>query len=343
MIHKKPNIKQVAYAAGVSTQTVSRVINDHPAVARETRNRVLQIINELDYRPSILARSMNSQRTSSIGFITAGLYLSTHLYTFDAITAEADRLGYSLLLKTLPVFEPGLADDVLRSLMDRQVDGMIWAVPEIDDYLQWLANINPAVPTVVLNTDKLLGHAVISLDNYNGAYEATKHLIQQGYQAIGHITGPLTGWEARERKRGWQDALRDANRFIPEKAVAEGDWSMAGGYKAITQLFAQYPEMDAFFACNDRVALSGLLYASRIGKKVPAELGIVGFDDIAESAYFSPPLTTITQDYQALGQITVQKLVGLIESHGKTDISHSERVVIQPRLVVRESTSSRSG
>src|SRR6185369_14286990 len=104
MIYKKPNIKQVALAAGVSTQTISRVLNKHPDVAVETRSRILQIINELGYHPSALARSMTSERTSTIGFITAELYLASHLHTFDAITEEAEKLGYTLLLKTLPVF-----------------------------------------------------------------------------------------------------------------------------------------------------------------------------------------------------------------------------------------------
>jgi DNA-binding LacI/PurR family transcriptional regulator len=338
LIFKKASIKQVAQAAGVSTQTISRVLNERPDVARETRARVWKVIDELDYHPSTLARSMICRRSFNIGVITGALSISRHSQILDAITAEADRLGYSLLLKTVPVFESVMAGTLLHSMMDHHVDGIILVFPEIAEKTDWLVDFKLACPIIFLSSDSVPGHTTISMDNYMGAYLAATHLIDLGFTEIGHISGPLGYWEARERKRGWLAALRDAGRFPSENAIVECDGSASGGFRAAAQLFSQYPTVDSILAFTDRAALGIYLQASLLGRKVSKDLGVIGFEDDGESAYFCPPLTTISHKYQVLGQTAVQRLVGMIENWDAPGVQFHENVIIQPHLLVREST-----
>ncbi len=355
MTYKKPTIKQVAEAARVSTQTVSRVLNERPDVATETRQRVLQVIEALGYYPSALARSMIRQRSLTFGVVTAGLRFIGPSRTLNAIADETDQLGYTLLLKDLPHFHTADLTHILRSLLDRHVEGIIWAVPQVGDNHQWL-QVQPTlpVPIIFLTVPGNERFPTVRLDNRQGAYLATRHLIEQGYQTIGHISGPLDWWEAQERKLGWEMALTEAGRPPAPEQWVEGDWSSASGQEACRRLFAQYPALDAVFAANDQMALAVLLEAQRVGRAVPGALGVVGFDNLAEAPYFNPPLTTMVQDHQRLGRAAVELLAGLIQPEtppgagapGETGDSAGPppappQVIITPNLIVRESSKRR--
>ena len=338
-------IKEVARQAGVSTQTVSRVLNHHPDVAPETRLRVLNVIEKLDYHPSAVARSLIQRRSWMLGIVTAGLKFIGPSQTLKGIIEQADRMGYALLLKELPGFDTPDIDSVFQALLSRQVDGILWAVPEIGTNRDWIHPKVDAlpVPVIFLNTRPRPGITSIAIDNAHGACLATQHLFKCGYRRIGHISGPMDWWEACERFKGWQETLAKAGEAVREFYSVSGDWSSASGEQAMRKLLFQYPDVQAVFVANDQMALGALHVAWEQGLRVPHELGIVGFDGIPEAAYFLPPLTTIDQDPIAMGKAAVDELVAAIEAgqqriKDEGEIVQGRSIMLQPRLVAREST-----
>ena len=337
----KITIRDVAAAAGVSHQTVSRVLNDRPDVAEETRRTVWEVIEKLQYQPSAIARSLSQQRSLALGAVTAGLDYVGPSRVLNGLTAAAEELGYVLLLKELPTFDTQNLQPIFRSMIARQIDGIIWAVPEVGDTRDWLVaqSANLPMPIIFITMAPRPGVSVVTIDNYTGGRMATEHLLAQGYRHIGHITGPLDWWEARQRRAGWQDALLAAGIPADDLRCEGGNWSSASGEQAIHRLLAGYPEMDAVFVANDQMAISVLQVACRQGLRVPDDLAVVGFDGLPEAAHYWPPLTTIYQDQQQLGRIAVQELVRAIEA-GRRALSPDEpgHVWLQPELVVRASS-----
>jgi LacI family transcriptional regulator len=334
-------IKQVAREAGVSTQTVSRVINDRPDVAPETRQRILDVIERLGYQPSALARSLIRRRSHTLGVAIAGLKFVGPSRTLSGITGQAEAMGYALLLKEPLDFDTGEVAPLLSALLSRQVDGIIWAVAEVGNNRDWLRERLPGlpVPIIFLTTQPQSGVSVVSVDNYMGGRMATEHLLAQDYRHIGHIAGPLTWWEARQRKAGWQDALLDAGLPVSDEHWVEGNWSSESGAFAIQRLLSQYPHMDAVFVGNDQMALSVVQAAHQRGMRIPQDLGIVGFDGIPEAAYYWPPLTTVHQDMHQLGCTAVQEVVRMIEATHDLQISHQHNTTwLKPQLIVRHSS-----
>jgi LacI family transcriptional regulator len=330
----------------VSTQTVSRVINDRPDVSPETRKRVQEIIDSLGYQPSALARSLIRQRSYTLGVVTAGLKYIGPSRTLSGITAAAEGAGYSLLLKELSYFNANNVAPIFQTLLSRHVDGIIWAVPEVGDNRTWVnkLSLDLDIPIVYLAMESKEKICVVSVNNYLGGQLATSHLIEQGYQHIGHITGPLDWWEARERKAAWKDALLEAGREVKDRYWVEGNWSPASGAQAIKKLFEQYTEMDAVFVANDQMALSVMQYACRRDVQIPEELGVVGFDDIPESAYFWPPLTTVQQDQYNVGEVAVEEIIKIIESGWlEHEPVRPKSIMLTPTLVVRQSSLKKEG
>ncbi len=334
-------IKQVASASGVSTQTVSRVINGRPDVSPETRERVQDVIERMRYQPSALARSLIQQRSYTLGIVTAGLRHTGPSRTLNGIAQAAEQAGYGLLLKELPHYD---ADDIVPifdALVSRHVDGIIWAVPEVGENRKPFSSlpIQLGVPIVYITMEAQDGLASVSIDNYLGGQLATAHLIEQGYRRIGHISGPLDWWEARQRLAAWRDTLKQHGLEADDRQWVEGDWSSASGARATRKLFSQYPEMDAVFVANDQMALSVLQATCQRGPSVPEDLGVVGFDDLAESAFFSPPLTTVQQDQYNLARIAVEEIIGIIGSSWQgLDPAPPVAIKLPPALVVRESS-----
>ncbi len=339
-INKRATIKQVAKAAGVSTQTVSRVINDRPDVAPETRERIQRVIEEMDYEPSALARSLIQQRSFTLGVVTAGLKYIGPSRTLNGITSKAEELGYALLLEELPRFDTEDIKPLLRSLLSHHVDGIVWAVPEVGDNRRWVEEIlsDVPVPVVFLTMHSRPGISIVSVDNYPGGILATQHLLDQGHRKIGHISGPLDWWEARQRKQAWQDTLEKAGINMADGHWAEGNWSSSSGEAAFEQLSRSYPEMDAVFVANDQMALSVLRIANCRGIRVPHDLAVVGFDNFAESAYFWPSLTTINHNHNELGCRAVQEVVSQIEAFHRNAIVEPQNILLTPELVIRESS-----
>ena len=338
--NKRATIKQVAKASGVSTQTVSRVINDRPDVAPETRERIQQIIEELDYQPSALARSLIQQRSFTLGVVTSGLKFFGPSRTLNGITSMAEELKYALLLEEIPRFDSEDIKPLLQNLLARHVDGIVWAVPEVGENRRWVEEIlnDVPVPVVFMTMEPRPEITTVSVDNYEGGVLATQHLLDLGKRHIGHISGPLDWWEARQRKQAWQETLEKAGFKVADNHWTEGNWSPASGEAAFEQLLQTYPEMDAIFVANDQMALAVLQLAHQRGIHIPTSLAVVGFDNFAESAYFWPALTTINHNHNELGCRAVQELVKQIEAVHRDELIVSQTVSLSTELFIREST-----
>ena len=336
---RRVTIRQVAEEAGVSTQTVSRVINDRPDVAPDTRRRVQKVIARLGYRPSYVARSLIQGRSCTFGVVGYGLDYYGPSCTLAGIEQEASQLGYRLLLSLVRQPETNRIDQLLGEMLSHHVDGLIWAVPEIGDNRAWLDRTHEfPIPIVFLTMKPRPDQFIIAVDNYSGGLMATRHLIAQGCQTIGLITGPLDWWEARQRQAGWQDALASVGLPNEDSLIAKGNWSAASGEEGLKQLVARHPEIDGVFASNDQTALGVLRAARQLGRRVPGDLAVVGFDDIPEAAYFYPSLSTVRQDMVELGRRAVRMLGQAIETTQDGAVPTPETVLLQPELIVRESS-----
>lgn len=337
---KRITIKDVAQAAGVSTQTVSRVMNKFSYVSEETRQRVKEVVEELGYNPSTLARSLIQKRSYTLGVVTFGLEYIGPSRTLNGIADKADELGYMLLMKELDNFDTNRIGDVINSLLARQVDGILWVAPEIEDNHSWVEEKKDkiSVPVLFLAMQPRDGIASVSTDNFQGAVMAVQHLMDCGRKKIGHISGPSTWWETDERKRGWKETLDKVGFEVSNEHCVEGYWSSASGEQAFIQLLKSFPDMDAVFVANDQMALGVLREAIRQGIRVPEQLAVIGFDNIPESAYFYPSLTTIYQNLQLLGQQATQSIVEMIQARQENQSITAESRFITPTLVVRESS-----
>jgi DNA-binding LacI/PurR family transcriptional regulator len=337
---RKITIKDVAQAAGVSTQTVSRVINSRPDVSPETRAHVQKIIRELGYSPNIIARSLSRGRTNTFGVVGYGLSYFGPSSVLSGIEQKTNELGFSLLLSLLEDFNAAKIDGILKNLLSRQVDGIIWAVPGNDRLSGELSlKLNHiSVPVVYLNKPFSADEVIAVMDNHLGGKLATEHLLEQGYHRIGIITGPEDWWEAQEREKGWREALFNAGHTNLEELIINGDWSAESGANGLLGLLNNSPDIDAVFVSNDQMALGALQAARQLEIKVPQDLGIVGFDNIPEAAYFCPSLTTIHQDAVALGAMAVEQMCEYIKSRDKNESFEPLIKWIEPRLVIRESS-----
>jgi LacI family transcriptional regulator len=337
----RATIKEVASAAGVSTQTVSRVVNERPDVSPETRKRVQEVIKSLSYQPSALARSLISQRSHTLGVVIAGLRHIGPSRTLSGITLAAEAAGYSLLLKELPSYDTEDIQPIFQAFLSRHVDGIIWAVPEVGENRNWVNN-PPAdieVPLVYITMEPRNNLSIVSIDNYLGGRIAMSHLLEQGYHKIGHISGPLDWWEARQRMAAWKDSLMEAGLDPRDSHCVEGNWSSASGALAIEKLFYQYSDMDAIFVANDQMALSVLQFFAEKQIRVPEDMGVVGFDNIDESAFFSPALTTVQQDQHHVAKVAVAEVIKIIEAGWQgLDPIEPKTIILPPTLIVRQSS-----
>ncbi|HEX9018543.1 MAG TPA: LacI family DNA-binding transcriptional regulator, partial [Anaerolineaceae bacterium] len=311
--NKRATIKEVAQAAGVSTQTVSRVLNDRPDVSEDTRLRVRAVIAELGYSPNVLARSLIQGRSHTLGVVGYGLGYYGPSRVLTGIERRANELGYSLLLSLLRDPEINTGEGIFHALLDRQVDGIIWAVPEIGSNRDWIADTLRRLsnPVVFINMEPGPGLAVAAMNNRSGAGLAVHHLLEQGYRRIGIITGPVSWWESRQREQGWQEAMQGVG-VAPcslDQLKAVGDWYPTSGETGLEELLRRCPDLEAVFACNDLMAAGALRAARRLGRRVPQDLAIIGYDDTPEAPYYAPPLTTIRQPLVEMGGKAVEMLV----------------------------------
>ncbi|WP_404434563.1 LacI family DNA-binding transcriptional regulator [Microbacterium lacus] len=325
------NIFDVARLAGVSHQTVSRVINDLPNVRPATRARVEQAIAQLRYSPSPAARALVTRRTRTIGLVTPGVsdYGPTSIAMHFNFAAHAGRYN----VETVSALEGDQAGvrAVIEGLLRQRVDAIVLVVVD-EDVLEVVRGLDLSVPVVASASSARRSPLIVSIDQYRGARSAVRHLAELGHTRILHVAGPLRASDALERVRGWRDELAAHQLEVTDPRV--GDWSAASGYEIGKTLDIE--PGSAIFAANDHMAI-GLLSALRErGLSIPADVSVVGFDDVPEAGYLYPPLTTVRQDFASLGVLMMQKVLIAVE---EPDVK-TEDTPIPTHLVVRQSTSA---
>ncbi len=340
--HETVTIMQVAQEAGVSAQTVWRVLNKRPDVSPATRERIQAIIDRLNYKPNAMARGLVQRRTHSLGVIAAGLEMYGPLRTLIGIEQETRALGYSLLLSLIPNdATEQRVEEALEHLLARQVDGVLWSAPEIGANRIWLDSllVRLTVPTLFMSMHPHPAVTVVDTDNRLGGKLAATHLIEQGCRQIGHICGPQSQWSALQRRLGWEDALAAADLQPAENLLVEGDWSAASGFEGLQQLLERTPALDGVFSGNDQMGLGVLQAANARGLRVPEHLAIVGYDNIPEAAFMQPPLTSIRQHLQDSGAIAVRELTRMIAQQQAGEVVDARQtILVEPNLVVRRSS-----
>lgn len=329
---KRVTMLDVAESAGVSYQTVSRVINDHPNVAPETRKRVLAIIRQMNYRPNKAARSLAARQSRTLAVITYNMKFYGPAQMVVNIEQSAREAGYDLIFSN---FDPTRDDDI-HSVADQvlqwSVDGVLMIAQVASAQYDMLVEQLAGTPLIQIDNKPGAATPSVIVDQYAGSRMATEYLLTLGHERICEISGPLHSFASMSRHEGWAQTL-EAVGILPGTSI-EGDWTALSGYSAAQQLIEQQ-EFTAIVAGNDQMALGAIRALREHGLRVPTDVSVVGFDDVPEAAFFSPPLTTIRQDFSELGRKGLAYLVELIQM----PTALQEQQVIQPQLIVRESTA----
>ena len=328
------NIRRVAHEAGVSAQTVSRVLNNRPDVAAETRQRVQEVIAQLGYRPSALARGLSSQRTRTLGLITADF--SDYFFTqvIAGAEAEARQYGYRFMLGSTernPEDEP----EYIRLLTEHHVDGILFARPSTEPDNRYLVNLLRDGVPVVTTAYHIPGEAltVIDVDNVDGGRQATRCLLEHGHRQIAMITGPGSWKSVHDRTEGYVKAIESAGMSFDAGLVAAADWSFRSGYQAAQELLARGKSFSALFAHNDQMAIGALRALREAGRRVPEDIAVVGYDDIPMAEYCEPPLTTIRQPMREVGAVATRLLIQAVEKPG----APQGEILLKTELIIRDS------
>ena len=332
---RAPVMSDVGRLAGVSHQTVSRVINGSPHVRPETRDRVLAAMEELGYRPNPVARALVTGRSRTLGVVSFDTTLYGPASTLFGIERAAHDAGYFIIVASLKALDRSSVSDAVERLRRQGVDGILVIAPH-EEAGDALLHTHADVPLVAVEAGPDDGPAVVAVDQVGGAMIATEHLLELGHRTVHHISGPTNFKESRQRRQGWRAALEAAGAEVPEPLV--GDWSPRAGYELGRQLNAD-PTVTAVFVANDQMALGMLRATHEAGREVPGELSVVGFDDIPEAAYFLPPLTTVRQDFIEMGRRSLRLLLDTIEAGPQT----GDGSLVPPELIVRASTGPGAG
>jgi DNA-binding LacI/PurR family transcriptional regulator len=328
---RDPAMTDVARLAGVSHQTVSRVLNGHPNVREQTRLRVRAAIAELGYRPNKAARALVTGRSQLIGVVAQNSTLygpASLLAAFEAAAAEA---GFAVSVGRVNVLDRNSISDAVERHRDQRVAGIVVIAPTASAN-DAVGDVSAGIPLVTVDGDPERSTPLVTVDQAAGAFAATTHLLEAGHRTVWHVSGPSDWFDSLGRIRGWRSALETAGLEVPP--VVPADWSAASGYRA-GQMLARMPEVTAIFAANDHLALGILRAMSERGRRVPHDVSIVGFDDVPEAAYFIPPLTTIRPDFLAVAKETLELLLAQVADG---EVGAPQRNV-PPALVKRDSVA----
>lgn len=338
MAPKRATLKDVAERAGVSYQTVSRVLNGKGEVLPATRLRVEKMMLELDYRPSMIARSMVAGRAFTLGCVSPNLTDYTFACLIEGAEAYAREHGYLLLSASAAGAQEvaRFCDEIVRS---GRVDGVLAINPYADDRHKHFEVLSDrGVPVVYLGARPRDGKIPsVHLDDQNAGYQATTHLLSLGHKRIALLLGPANEDCVDDRLVGYRSALNDANIPFSKKLIATGDWSASSGFFAIKQLLAAGVKFSGVFAQNDRMAVGAIRALREHGYRVPEDVSVIGFDDMPLATYFDPPLTTMHQDTFRIGCTAAQLMIESI----KDPQAARAQVSIPAELVLRKSTHAR--
>lgn len=330
---RAPNIYDVARLAGVSHQTVSRVINGSASIRDETRLRVQRAMTQLNYRPSRVARSLATSKTRMIGVLADNSGLFGPVSLLHAMERQARQAGYYAVSASVDASSAASIEDGVNHLMALDIEAMVVIAPQ-SKVLDVVKSMIGQIPMVTIDSTNRSDVFSVAIDNEGGARIAVRHLIDRGHKKILHISGP-DGWlESDARVRGYQLEMI-ANNLSPMEVIP-GSWAAETGYQVGLRLCEKPLDFTAVFTANDHIAFGFIHALKSRGYTVPKDVSLIGFDDIPDCPYFDPPLTSIRQDF---GEVGKRAIALLLDELGGTTNIRRERIV--PKLVERESVSSR--
>ena len=329
-------IADVAREAGVSMMTVSRVVNDKEGVSQETRQAIEEVIRKLDYRPNILARSLATQRTGTLGLVVPDISNPFFSGVARGVEKTAFAKGYSILVCNTEE-DPQREWDVLELLLEKRVDGLVLSSSRLKQ--QKLRSILTQYPAAVLINNQLEGRGnpvsvgCAMIDDKAGGRMATNHLSTSGHKIIGFLSGPTISQSSRWRNDGYRQALTEAGLSYRTELVLPCFPTVEGGQQAASRLLESHPEITALFCYNDLVAVGAIQACVELGRAIPDDLAIVGYDDILLAALVTPSLTTCRVAREELGGLATGLLLERLAGCTK----ECEKSILQPELIIRAS------
>lgn len=332
---RAPAMVDVARLAGVSHMTVSRVLNDHPSVRDETRLRVRAAMDQLGYRRNSAARTLVTGRSQVVGVVAQSSTLYGPASLLAAFEIEAATADLSVAVASVRRLD---RESIVRAVdlhLAQRVAGIVVIAP-VESASEAMRTIPGHIPLVAIDGDPAGGASVVTVNQAEGARLATQHLLDAGHDTVWHVSGPAGWFDSRGRVEGWRATLEAAGADVPPPIQA-ADWSPASGYAA-GQMLARMREVSAVFAANDHLALGIMRALTERGLSVPEDLSVVGFDDIPEAAYLSPPLTTVRPNFAAVARASLEALQDQIEATSRTVDVHT----VAPDLILRESVARRA-
>jgi DNA-binding LacI/PurR family transcriptional regulator len=323
-------LHDVAVASGVSAQTVSRVVNQRPDVAVATRTRVWEAIRKLGYKPNTLARGLVSQRSHVLGIITLILDDFFRAQVVTGFEKEARAQGYACHLS----FTQGETEDLpelIDDMLARQVDGIALLAPKRFAYPELHVDVPVVAVAHMLDNPRAIN---VDVDNVDGAYQAISYLLAQGHRSIGQITGPADWIPVIHRNEGARRALAEYQlTMTPRDSVECPDWTLQSGYDAARQLLENCPEITAIFCHNDWMALGAYRALREASRRIPEDVSVLGYDDLPVCQFMDPPLASVRQPSQGLGQLMAQLVITAIQ-HAEP---YRQDVLVPAELMVRGS------
>ena len=329
------SVKDVAARSGVSFQTTSKVLNGKGSVSDVTRARILAVASELGYTPNLQARSLVMQRTLTVGVITGDFSDPGLSRCLAGAEQEARRQGYGLMLTSIEPEGSG-TEYALPAMMERRVDGILLAAPQMEEDEALSHVLDSTLP--VVSVGHIPGGAVMTVaaDDEDAGYQATRHLIEKGHKVIGTLTGPLARRLTHNRLRGYRKALDEARVEASADLAEEAGTDVAGGAAALPRLLERRPDVTAIFCHHDLIAVGALSALRKLGKELPRDCSVVGCDGLDSAAFTSPPLTTVRVPFYEIGAEAMRVLLRLVGAGRASGAG----VVLPVHLIVRGSTAA---
>ncbi|WP_431975138.1 LacI family DNA-binding transcriptional regulator [Micromonospora haikouensis] len=331
MTARGPAMRDVARLAGVSHQTVSRVLNGHPNVREQTRLRVQAAISQLGYRPNRAARALVTGRSQVLGVVALNTTLYGPASLLSAFELAAADAGFAVSVGSVRNLDRDSITAVVERHLAHRVAGIVVIAP-VESAAEALDCLPTDIPLVTVDGDPRRPEPLVTIDQVEGGRLATQHLLDAGHRTVWHVSGPGDWFDSAGRIAGWRETLRAAGAEAPP--VLQADWSAASGYRC-GQMLARTPGVTAIFTANDDLALGVLHALHEHGRRVPEEVSVVGFDDVPDAAYFIPPLTTVRPDFDTVAKASLTLLLAQIES----GVDRTLRQTVSPTLITRSSVA----
>jgi LacI family transcriptional regulator len=335
-MNKKVTIEDIAEEVGYSANTVSRALNDKSEIREDTKEKILETAEAMGYRPSRVAQRMRSKQTGILGVVVANNANPFFSTVVKGIESAASDRGYNIILKDSDE-DPHKEEEAIEIMLTEQVDGLL--VSPVNSEKSDISEVAGGLPFVAfarhfedLNADFVL------IDDIKGGYLATSHLIENGYQKVALLNGPINELSAQERLKGYRKALKEAGREPDPDLIHDGILTMEQGYKAGKEILNSSNRPDAVHTFSDFVALGFMKAVKEKSLSIPGDIGVVGFDDVDFCSYSSVPLSTVRVPIKRIGEEAVKILLNRIQSEGRDDESEVSEVRLEPELITRKSS-----